>query len=107
MSQIRFYCRVKTFFLIHVNGIDYGKIFNISKSGMLLSTNLPLAISDNVALEIYLSKNRHLKASGKVVRKAEEKKYGIQFVDLPDQEKTILNKYILGCCRDAVLNSGA
>ena len=60
---------------------------NLSATGMLIETQAPLAIRDEVRLRFTLPRSgRAIAAAGQVVRAAADARFGIEFRDLGDQD---------------------
>jgi len=74
-----------------------GRTLNVSESGILLETHIPLDLNDNLLLTIGLKEDL-VDIKGKVVHSAkdEQGKYevGVQFTDKDDAASEILGKYI-------------
>ncbi len=74
-----------------------GRTLNVSESGILLETHIPVNLNDKLLLTIGLKEDL-VDINGKVVHvaKDEEGKYevGVQFTDKDDAASDILGKYI-------------
>ncbi|MDY6793375.1 MAG: PilZ domain-containing protein [Thermodesulfobacteriota bacterium] len=74
-----------------------GRTLNVSESGILLETRIPVHLNDRLLLTIGLKEDL-VNINGKVVHAAEDEdgKYevGVQFTDKDDTASEILQKYI-------------
>lgn len=93
MIQKRYHVRAKTMLIVKINDKDMGTVIDISAGGLMIATNAPLNNGDAISLDIELP-NYHLKVLGVVTRISADKIYGIQFVNLSDQDKTAITQYI-------------
>lgn len=88
---------------VYVNGNNdegkqtIGRTLNVSESGILLETRIPVHLNDKLLLTIGLKEDL-VNINGKVVHAAkdEEGKYevGVKFTDKDDAASKILEKYI-------------
>lgn len=74
-----------------------GRTLNVSESGILLETHIPVNLNDNLLLTIGLKEDL-VNIKGKVVHSAKDEhgKYevGVKFTDKDDAASKILGKYI-------------
>lgn len=93
MIQNRYHFRAKTLLIVKVNDKNMGTIVDISAGGIMMATNAPLKEGDLVSLDVELP-NYSLKVWGLVARISAQKIYGIQLVNLTNQDKVMITQYI-------------
>jgi CheY-like chemotaxis protein len=74
---------------------------NISESGMLLRPSVGATIGEVVSLEFKMAEvNASLILSARIVRKEEEKRVAVEFVDLARENQNALRVYVMGHAKE-------
>jgi CheY-like chemotaxis protein len=78
----------------------YGRVRNISASGMLIECDTPLAEGARISCTFYLPNAKKIAVSGRIIRSLEQSpghadhQYGLMFTDITAEVKRLLTDYI-------------
>jgi hypothetical protein len=71
-----------------------GAIDNLSVGGMLLRTRNRIPLETSIGFRFWLADGTRVEGRGRVAREARGVGYGVEFVELPDDQKDAISQYL-------------
>jgi CheY-like chemotaxis protein len=91
---VRQEARIPVHFAVSFMPEQPGFAVNLSSGGMLLATAAPLAMHQEIDFRFELPDGSRVKGQGRVVRQAAAGSYGVEFTDVPDDDRTAIRQYL-------------